>query len=239
MTIETDSFDIHSHILPQVDDGSASVEESCQLFDVLIRQGVSVVAATPHFYADKDNPIAFMQRRNNSVSLLQEQLHPGLKILLGAEVYYYTGISQTDVLPEFAIESTNLLLIEMPFTAWNQNMIQEVLFIQKYRKLQVVLAHIERYPIRKYKEYFEEMYQNGVLFQVNAGSFTNRKTKRTVLKLLKMQKIHFIGSDCHNMKSRMPKLDEAYSEINKKLGLAYLLWLRNVSQSALKGGIPV
>ena len=239
MTTETGFFDIHSHILPQIDDGSASVEESRQLFDELVRQGVSVVAATPHFYADKDNPVDFLQRRNHAVSVVQEQINPAIRILPGAEVYYYTGISQTEVLPEFAIASTSILLIEMPFSDWTQNMIREVLFIQKYRQLQVVLAHIERYPIRKYKDYLEEMCQNGVLLQVNADSFTDKKTIRTVLKLLKMQKIHFIGSDCHNMQSRMPKLQEAYSVIEKKLGITYLRWLKNVSRTALKGGMPV
>ena len=238
MTFESGLFDIHSHILPKVDDGSASVDESRQLLDELDCQGVAVIAATPHFYADRDNPSSFFERRNLSFSQLQEQLNPGITILPGAEVYYYTGISRTEELQEFAIASTNLLLIEMPFVDWTENVIHEILTIQKYRKLQVVLAHIDRYPFFANRKYLMEMYRNGVLFQVNADAFLNRKSRGTVLRLLKKKMVHFVASDCHNMRSRMPRLEEAYAVIEKKLGASYIQWLRENSRSVLEGGVP-
>ncbi len=89
------TVDIHTHILPVMDDGASSVEESLQLASELSKQRITVIAATPHFYADRENPSDFFERRQKAVSLLAEKLDKSVTVLPGAEVCYYQGISRT------------------------------------------------------------------------------------------------------------------------------------------------
>lgn len=223
--------DIHTHILPGTDDGSASPEESLRLLSALSAQGVTTVAATPHFYAEQDNPAAFFSRRQEALALLKSLPVPDIRILPGAEVLLYPGISRTEQLPRFAIGDTSLLLLEMPFSDWMASEVAEVVSIVRERKLQVVLAHIDRYLTRKNIRYLLELRQTDVLFQVNADAFLNRKTKKAALDLLADGMVQFIGSDCHNMTSRPPRLSEAYGVIEGKFGKRPLEWL--AEQSAM------
>lgn len=217
--------DIHTHILPEMDDGSTSVDESLKLLHELSNQGITMVAATPHFYADRENPSEFFDRRQKAVSLLSDSLGNDVTVLPGAEVCYYQGISKTTRLSDFAIGQTNLLLLEMPVCDWTTSVINEIYSIQRDRKLQVVIAHIDRYMSKKNAEYIEDMLRLGVLIQINAGAFLEKKRKKEALCMLKSKSVHFIASDCHNMLSRPPKLNEAFRVIENKLGQNYLEWL--------------
>lgn len=93
--------DMHSHVLPCVDDGSQSLAESIELLKKEAQQGVTHVVATPHFYARYDRPGAFFQRRNEALMMLREEIGkftdlPSLSV--GAEVRYFPGMSQSDVI---------------------------------------------------------------------------------------------------------------------------------------------
>lgn len=230
MKTEKCKIDIHSHILPNMDDGASSEEESLNLISELSKQGITAIAATPHFYADRDNPSEFFDRRKNAGSLIADKLDKDITVLLGAEVYYYQGISRTERLSEFTIDSTNLFLLEMPFCDWTASMINEVYSIQRDRNLQVVIAHIDRYISRKNLKLVEDMLDFGIMFQINASAFLDKKQKNNALNMLKNRMVHFIASDCHNMTARPPKLSEAYEVIEKKLGSGYLKWLEQQSQ---------
>ena len=230
------SADIHTHILPSMDDGAASVEESLRLLEALSRQGITTVAATPHFYADRESPGEFFDRRQKSVSLLTEKREPGMTVLTGAEVCYYPGISRTERLPEFTIGATGLLLLEMPFSEWTASVVKEVCSIRRDRQLRVVIAHIDRYfGVGGVSGRMEDLLRSGVLFQLNAGVFLDRRRRGAALELLEDRAAHFVASDCHNTKTRAPRLDEAYSVIGKKLGEDTLRWLRENSERALEG----
>lgn len=235
MMKEKCTVDIHAHILPQMDDGASSTEESLQLFSELKKQGFTVIAATPHFYADRENPSDFFDRRQNAMSLLVEKLDKGIKVLPGAEVCYYQGISRTERLPEFAIGSTKLLLLEMPFYDWTASVVNEVLSIQRDRKLKVIVAHIDRYFGTKSMAYIEELRQNGILFQINANAFLDRKRRKEALRLLRNQTAQFVASDCHSMELRPPRLDEAFAVIKKQLGSEFLRWLNENSKICFEG----
>ena len=211
-------IDIHSHILPNIDDGSHSVEESIALLSMLKHQGIQTVAATPHFYADHSRPEAFLKRRNEAWERLENARVDSMPtILLGTELLYFHGISMMDCLNDFRITGTKLLLLEMPFEPWSKRTIQELLDIQQSNEFWVILAHIERYFSFQPKQIWEELHDHGVLFQVNANSFLNWRTRGKIIKLLKQEKIHFIASDCHNTKLRAPKLDLAWEKMKRSL----------------------
>lgn len=214
--------DFHTHVLPEIDDGSASVEESKKLLWESFSQGTDRLVATPHFYATESSFEHFLRKREQSIaSLLEtwegEEKYP--KVYIGAEVYFFPGISKAERLPELCIRGTNLLLLEMPFTQWTKAMYQEVEAIGRKRKLQVVLAHIERYyENQKDRSVWEAIWELPVYPQLNAGSFLKRSRKRLCISFLKKHDHILLGSDCHNMVYRPPNLSEARKVIEKKLG---------------------
>ena len=235
--MKNESFaDIHTHILPGMDDGASTVEESLMMLSELFRQGVTTVAATPHFYADRESPKDFFERRQEAFSRLEGKLNGDLTVLPGAEVRYYQGISGTTELPELTIGDTNLLLLEMPFGEWTPSVVNEVYSLQRDRKLQVVIAHIDRYFSRNNLKYTEGMRSFGIMFQLNADVFFDRKRKSTALKMLESKAVDFIASDCHNMTSRPPMLTEAYTVMEKKLGSDCKEWLLEQSEAYFRGG---
>ena len=120
-------IDWHSHILPKLDDGSKNLDEALELLRILSEQGVNTVIATPHFYANDESLERFLERREESYKSLCEALPENSpKLLLGAEVCYYPGISRLDGLEKLCIEGTRLLLLEMPFEHWTEHTIREV-----------------------------------------------------------------------------------------------------------------
>lgn len=210
-------MDIHSHVLPGIDDGSKSVEESLLMLAASARQGVRRIAATPHFYPMENSPEQFLSRRDEAEKWLRKAWQPGLpELMMGAEVYFFDGMSHTDALDEFRLEGTGLLLLEMPLTPWTARQIQEVEKVQSRSGITVLMAHIERYLKFQDPQVWDELRQAGVLMQCNAEFFLHWRTKRKALRMVKAGEIHFLGSDCHNMSTRPPRLGEAVSLIGQE-----------------------
>ena len=228
-------IDFHSHILPKVDDGSASIEESIELLGMLSLQGVKTVCATPHFIASKTEAQAFFEKRQAALDLLKPGLSEKLpEIRLGAEVFYYNGISRMQELSRFCIEASRLLLVEMPFGLWSEYNIREILELSCSGEFQLVLAHIERYPAFQNRKTLERLLDSDILLQSNAGTFLNFKTRRRAIKLLAQDKIHFIGSDCHSVAVRPPKIAEAKAVIENKLGAGFMEFYNQRSRRYLE-----
>lgn len=211
-------IDFHTHILPNVDDGSKGVEESALMLARLIEQGVNKVIATPHFYANDESVDEFLLRRNAAFEKLSNNGCDVSKIILGAEVRYYDGISHLQDLKKLRIEGTRFLLLEMPFNKWTDYAINEVIDIANRGKISLVLAHIDRYLPIISKSVIAKLSANGVLFQANSSFFDSFFKASKAIKMLKENKIHFIGSDSHNMSDRSPNMNYAINVIKKKLG---------------------
>lgn len=206
--------DFHTHVLPGIDDGSKSVEESVRLLLALMRQGVQMVAATPHFYPTEDTPEDFLRRRDRAAKLLEASVPEGFpQIVLGAEVYYFTGISRSEQIESLRLSGTDLLLLEMPFGSWTVGMIKEIVELNDRQNIQVMLAHVERYMRWQGSKVWKGLRGKGVLMQCNASFFLDWTTKRKARKMLLDGQIHFIGSDCHNLKSRPPKIGQALEAV--------------------------
>lgn len=216
------AVDFHSHILPGIDDGSKSVEESLEMLNMLSEQGVKTVVATPHFYAGKKSVDDFIAGRAKAYGELSAALQGGEpNILLGAEVSYYEGISHLDSLEKLCIENSRLLLLEMPFSKWSEYAFRELLAISG-RNITVVLAHIERYLEFQNKQTIIELRKNGILLQSNANFFINLFKRKKACSMLKSGIVSFLGSDCHNLVKRAPNMKTAYSIIEKRLGDRFL-----------------
>lgn len=215
--------DIHSHILPQVDDGSASPEETAKLLELSFRQGVTHMVATPHFYPDKDSPERFLARRQKALERFTLNPETMPQLLIGAEVAYFKGMSGCEDLVPMAFGKNDLLLVEMPFAPWTDRIVEDILSIHRQLGVQPVLAHVERYAgPDQFSRYREKLLEGGVLFQCNAAAFLSFLGSRRYLNLLEEGQIHFLGSDCHNTSTRAPKLEQAAKVIEKKLGKGIL-----------------
>ncbi len=218
--------DVHCHILPGVDDGSRSVAMSLEMIKCSAAQGVGAIVFTPHFYADMDSPETFLARRNNAYATLLKALHehpipdcPGFA--LGSEVHFFRGISRSNAPEKLCFGNSGYVLIEMPFRAWQPQMISEIEEISKVLGLRVIIAHIERY-LDQDKKLVRRLIDNpDLIIQSNGEFFTQKSTSRLALKMLKAGQIDLLGSDCHNLDSRRPNLSEAFDIIDNKLGSRY------------------
>ncbi len=216
-------IDFHSHILPKMDDGSRSVEESVAMLNMLSEQNVSKIAATPHFNARQETVETFLQRRLDSYGKLKELIPSGCPdISLGAEVAYYEGISALKSLEDLCIGNGRLLLLEMPVSKWSEFAIRELIEISCSNNVKLVLAHIERSMSFQHRDTMERLLENDILMQSNAGYFSGFLTKHKACKMLKNGRIHLIGSDCHNTTVRSPQIGRAYVTIEKLLGTEFL-----------------
>ncbi|MBE7011742.1 MAG: hypothetical protein E7415_03605 [Ruminococcaceae bacterium] len=213
--------DFHTHILPGIDDGSPDVKTSVEMLQSLYSQGIDKVVLTPHFYLAKDSSKNFFHKREKALNeLLKEvgNMDNIPKLILGAEVLLYPEISGLADLERFCIEGTNYLLVEMPFFKWSNNNYET---LEKIRRGGIIpiIAHIERYfKTQKDKNMIYRLLDIGCMLQANASFFNSVLTRRKALKLLRGEMIHFIGSDCHDLKKRSPNIGNAYKIIEEKHG---------------------
>ena len=225
-------IDWHSHVLPAMDDGSRDISDSLALLRMLSEQGSDTVVATPHFYPNRESVASFIRRRDRAMSMLTAQLSDELpKIIPGAEVLYYEGISRLPELELLRIQGTDLLLLEMPMARWSEYTVRELVRLSGMKNITLVVAHVERYMRFQSDETMNVLYNNGILMQVNASFFCELWTRRTAVSMLWNRGIHFIGSDCHNLTSRPPRIGKAFDYIEKKLGKNFLSKLGELGNS--------
>lgn len=211
-------LDIHSHFLPKMDDGSKSVEMSLQMLRSSREQGAATIVSTSHFYGYNEYPEHFLKRRKHAFDKLRPLLSDREpEILLGAEVYYYPGISNSDSIPQLAIQGTDLIMIEMPFVPWSDKIFEELISLQYHYRLHVVLAHVERYQAIQKRDIYARFFEQPFYFQCNASAFTHFRSRRLALKLMDKGLLHFLGTDCHNTDTRPPNMQRAQEVIEKKL----------------------
>lgn len=212
-------IDVHTHILPNMDDGSTSIEESLVMIDMLKQNNVNTVIATSHYYPYEQSIESFINKRNNSFKKLKDKYNE-FNIILGSETFLNSNLLEYNNIDNLCIEGTNYILIELPcFSKLDNdifNMIQTI--INDYQIIPII-AHIERYKPLKIK-HVNQLINMGCLIQVNASSFFD-KNSRKVKKLAKKGLIDFIGSDCHNSDSRKPNIECAMVYIEKKYNTLY------------------
>lgn len=223
-------IDFHSHILHGIDDGSSSVEESIGMLRLEAEQGIRDVFLTPHFYPRYNTPEAFLEKRAKAEKELRAAMakEEGLpRLHIGAEVYFFRGMSDSEFTRELAFEGGKYILVEMPGGLWTDAMLEELVLIRQKLGIIPIVAHIDRYiaPFHTHglPKKLEAM---PVIVQANAEFFLQKKTERLALGMLKKGQIQIIGSDAHNLGERQPNLGMAASLIRKKLGRNALLQLK-------------
>lgn len=229
-------IDWHSHILPGMDDGSRNKQETLALLNMLLSQGVDTVVATPHYYANDESVESFLERRRMAMLETENVLFENApRIIPGAEVRYYSGISRMDNLKKLRIGESKLLLLEMPCETFTEYTVRELLELSGMPGITLMLAHIERSMGFQKKSVMQRLYESGILMQVNAGFFDGFFTQRKAVSMLWSGELHLIGSDCHNTYSRAPRIKKAYDVIKRRLGEEFISDMNNYGYSMLSG----
>ena len=172
-------IDIHSHVLPKLDDGARNANESITMLVDSKNQGVEVCVATPHIAVHRPESIKrFLENREKSVQHLNSRLGDMSdkipKLLLGAEIFLDNDISQYEGLESLCIENTRCLLIELSPFGYNPRY-TEWLYSLTMKGFLPIIAHIERYPYAS--QLFAELDGIEVVYQMNAKSMLKRKSK--------------------------------------------------------------
>ena len=205
--------DFHAHILPDVDDGAKDVNTSLEMLRESRRQGVDIICATPHFYADQDDPRSFLERRNIAWRRLRRNMAPEEdwpEVRLGAEVLFFPGMSGAEEMKELCLEGTPFLLIEPPMRRWTEAMLEEIEECGSNLKVAPVIAHVDRYMrLLRDDSLLKRLKGRRMFAQVNASFFLHPSSYDKAMESLKDGLIHFIGTDCHNIHDRAPDLGPA------------------------------
>lgn len=216
--------EVHSHILPGIDDGSPDVDTSLKMIDSLKVQGAKAIVLTPHYYSDSISYDDFIARRDKALHLLEEALpEDSPKLIPAAEVYITKYLFNNSNLDGVKIGNTNYALIEHPFTCdFSQDIYDRLLNLDYDYGIKPILAHIERYPaFMDDADLLDSYIDMGCIVQVNISSFVSstRSVRKKLIKYLESGRIHLIGSDCHNLSTRKPDFETGVKEIIKKCGL--------------------
>lgn len=209
-------IDFHSHILPGIDDGSRSYEETTKLLKEAEKAGFDTVISTSHYAVDCYETPEY-KRKELVDQLNLENRFP--EVILGSEIFLTFNI--IDLLEDYkasTINDTNYVLFELPLTSQFMNL-RDLINTLKDHDYRLVLAHPERYVmVQKDFDMLYELKEMGVLFQSNYASILGlygNTAKKTVKRMFKEDLVDLLGSDVHRENTIYPKIPKALSKISK------------------------
>ncbi len=235
-------IDFHNHVLPNVDDGPKTIEESRDMLRYASVQGITEIVQTVHFQHPK------MEGKNVEYSYLKGELKKtqdyinknnlNIKMHLSAEVFYLPNLLDISDNPLLTIGNGKYMLIEFSTNIFPQN------YEEEFYKLQVkgitpIIAHPERYRFVQNDIKILQMWlDRGFVVQVDAGSLIGhfgKNTKKIAIQMLNSGLFHIIGSDAHNNRARNFCIKEAYRVIKKINSNKNIKILKQNTESLLLG----
>lgn len=216
-------IDIHSHIIPNVDDGARSVEETFNILKEAQEAGFTDVILTSHFllnyYETNAQELIFWKEKLQEV--LKKQ---GTKINLHSGMEIYITNQMEELLENkkiLTLANSRYMLIELPL-ATNVKYFDYVVYYLEAKEIKPIIAHPERYKcVQKDPDIVEEYIEKGCLIQCNYGSIVNlygREAEKTIKTLLKKNQVHFLGSDVHRENGTYLIILDAIKKIRKIIG---------------------
>lgn len=219
-------IDMHSHILPHLDDGAKDMDETLQMLQIACQEGITHIIATPHyksgrFPADTER----IRKTIHKVQLAAAEQEIPVQLYAGNEIYYHSELEEKFHAGSLnTMNGTEYVLIEFsPIDRYLyiRNAMEDILGMG----YTPILAHVERYQCMcEDITNVEELKSMGCLIQVNASSITGDagwKIKRFTHKLLKRGLIDYIGTDAHNTHGRKPAMKKCAAILYKKCERSY------------------
>lgn len=226
--------DIHTHILPYIDDGAKDVAEAIKMTEYLELQEVDIAICTPHFDPTSNSIEEFVAKREKSFLAINKSR---ITLISGSETLYHDLLYQYIDLDRICINNTKYLLLEMPYKdRWSNYDLECIDKLMNLFNIIPIIAHIERYnTLWKNKKNIRQLMNLGCLMQVNANTIIDKKQRKTALHYIKIGLIDLVGSDCHNMSQRPPNIKDAFVIIERKIGSLYCDLLQHNAESIVKG----
>jgi tyrosine-protein phosphatase YwqE len=194
--------DMHSHLIPGIDDGAKTLEESIELIRSFKEFGYKKIITTPHIMSDyyKNTPEIIQ----NGLNKLREELNKQkIEIEIEAAAEYYLDFDFSDKIQaeKLLTFGKNYLLIEVSYLNEPDN-IDGIIFELQTTGYNIILAHPERYPFwYNNPKRFETLKDKDILFQININSLAGHYSpgaKKTAERLIDLGMVNFIGTDCHH-----------------------------------------
>ena len=211
-------IDFHSHILPGIDDGSRSIEQTIRMLKEAKEAGFTKIISTSHYMegyyeSDETERIELLNEVQKNIS--------GIELYLGNEIYITNNmIDLIQNKQASTINNSKYVLFEFPLSAKSMND-KEVVYRLIENGFVTVIAHPERYSyVQDNPEYIEELAEMGALFQANYGSIIGmygKKAEKTLKKLLKNDLIRFFGTDSHRIDQVYTKMPKILKKLHKFL----------------------
>jgi len=206
-------IDLHSHILPGIDDGAKTIEDSLAILRGLSEQGVTDVVLTPHYVVDTTyiSPRTANQKLHAELERAISKAHIPIKTYLANEIYIDRDIANLIRRRRISpINGTKYLLVELPMSGKFADF-EDILLSLQRKDWKILLAHPERYHAMQ-ADYSKliALHKQGILFQSNLGSIIgqyDKPAKKLVKKLIKDRLIYCFGTDIHRVRD--------FSEITK------------------------
>lgn len=212
--------DLHTHILPGMDDGATDFTTALTMLQMQRQQGIDTVALTPHFYRNRERTSDFLSRRKNAWDAFRRSLEGETvpQLLLGAEVAWVPGMSEWQELEELCYENTRVLLVELPFTPWSDELFRQLYSLLGRRGVTPMIAHLDRYFGWQKRQKIDQLLDLGFPVQVSSAALMQMMQRSKAIRLL-CEYDSVLISDCHNVNSRPPNMGTAMKLLNKKLGV--------------------
>ena len=223
-------IDMHTHILPGIDDGSGSIEESIKMIKEAKEAGFTEIVSTSHYIEESYN--FSKHEREELIKNINKELereNVDIKIYNGAEAYISTNLNQLIEKGEVpTINESKYLLMELPMHS-EILYLDNIIYNLRTNGIIPIIAHPERYSyVQKNPKMLQDLINKGVLFQGNYGSIIGRYGKdveKTLKKLLKNNMIHFLGTDTHRSESVYIQMDKILKKLEKLIGKEKLEFL--------------
>lgn len=216
-------IDLHTHILPFIDDGAEDMEMSLAMLEIAANDGITDIVVTPHFIPGSfDNTMEVVLEQCERLTSAMKEKNLELRVYPGNEVFISPETPQ--LLSEGKICSLNrsrYVLIELPMSLVPEYT-ASVLYEVRLQGYTPIIAHPERnVMIGKNPGILAELVQQGCLAQVNATSITGlygKDIQKVVMSLLDKGLVHFVSSDSHTCSGRSPKLSKARDIVRNRWG---------------------
>lgn len=219
-------IDIHSHILPGVDDGSDSFEMSMRMLRCAADDGISGIILTPHNKPGRRHRhFSEIMSRVESMQKMMSEDSVNVKLYIGSELYYRNSLLE-ELENDMAgtLGSSRYVLVEFN-PSEDYDYIRNGIYSLLTGGYYPILAHAERYGnVCAGKSRIDDLVEMGCYIQVNSGSVMGKagaKVKRFVRTMLKQRQVHFVATDAHDMGERAPLLSDCAYFIHKKYGGDY------------------
>lgn len=214
-------IDMHCHIIPHVDDGARSSRQAVKMISIAYENGIRAMIATPHYEVGRyDDNKEEIKKNFEKVKNLVKMQYPDFKLYLGNEVFFSYGVVENlDEGNIYTMAGSNYVLVEFsPNDKYDyiRKSLNEII----NGGYTPILAHAERYEevISSYKN-VEKLVDAGAYIQINARTIAGNMgigIRRKVLKLIKNDLVHFIGTDTHSDGKRSPDLSGCLKYLMKK-----------------------